>query len=41
MPIDLPKLIPSANPNDRVPVQDTEFALDVLGRYIFSTWVRP
>jgi hypothetical protein len=24
--------------NDRVPVQETEFSLDVLGRYICSTW---
>lgn len=38
MPTNLPRLIPSADPNDRVPVQDTEFSLDVLGRYICSTW---
>ena len=34
----LPRLMPSANPTDRVPVQDTEFTLDVMGRYVCSTW---
>lgn len=34
----LPRLIPSSDPNDRVLVQETEFALDVLGRYVCNTW---
>lgn len=38
MPNNLPHLIPSADPNDRVVVQDTEFTQDVLGRYICNTW---
>jgi len=38
MPTNLPRLISSSNPNDRVQVQETEFALDVLGRYIANTW---
>src|SRR5512143_84598 len=38
MPINLPRLIPSSDLNDRVPVQETEFALDVSGRYICNTW---
>src|SRR6266567_4596936 len=36
MPTDLPRLIP--DPGQRVPVQDTDFTLDVLGRYICNTW---
>ncbi len=36
MAVDLPRLIPG--PSQRVQVQDTEFLLDVLGRYICSTW---
>src|SRR5438876_3374349 len=36
MAVDLPRLIP--DPNQRVQVQDTEFLLYVLGRYICSTW---
>ncbi len=36
MAVDLPRLIP--NPNLRVQVQDTEFLVDVLGRYVCSTW---
>lgn len=38
MPIDLPRLIAHPNINQRVQVQDTEFSLDVLGRYVCSTW---
>jgi choline dehydrogenase-like flavoprotein len=34
--IDLPRLVP--DPNQRVQTQDTEFLVDVLGRYICSTW---
>jgi NAD(P)-binding Rossmann-like domain len=36
MAIDLPRLASDAN--QRVPVQDTEFLVDVLGRYVCSTW---
>src|SRR5882724_3102222 len=36
MPTNLPRLLP--DPNSRVEVQDTEFTLDVMGRYICSTW---
>jgi choline dehydrogenase-like flavoprotein len=36
MPIDLPRLL--SDQNQRVPVQETEFALDVPGRYICNTW---
>lgn len=36
MPVDLPRLMPDGA--QRVPVQETEFSLDVLGRYICSTW---
>src|SRR5882672_1674481 len=38
MPTNLPRLIPSSNPNDQVVVQDTEFTTDVLGRYICNAW---
>src|SRR5215213_9264938 len=38
MPTNLPRLIPAADVNDRVPVQETEFSLDVLGRYVCNTW---
>jgi hypothetical protein len=38
MPTNLPRLIPSSDPNDRVQVQETEFSIDVLGRYVCSTW---
>lgn len=38
MPTNLPRLIPAADPNDRVVVQDTEFSQDVTGRYICNTW---
>ena len=36
MPTDLPRLLPDQS--QRVPVQETEFAPDVLGRYICNTW---
>ena len=36
MPANLPRLL--ADANARVDVQDTEFTLDVVGRYICSTW---
>ena len=38
MPTNLPRLIPSSDQNDRVVVQETEFTIDVLGRYICNTW---
>src|SRR5262245_44676883 len=38
MPINLPKLVPSTDPTSRVQVQETEFSLDVMGRYVCSTW---
>lgn len=38
MPINLPRLIPSSDPNDRVVVQDTEFTTDVVGRFVCNTW---
>lgn len=38
MAIRLPRLIPHPDVNERVEVQDTEFSLDVLGRYVCSTW---
>jgi choline dehydrogenase-like flavoprotein len=38
MPTNLPRLIPSTDPNDRVVVQDTAFTTDAVGRYICSTW---
>ncbi len=34
MPSDLPRLIPAVDPNDRVRVQETEFTLDTLGRFL-------
>ena len=36
MPTNLPRLLPDNNA--RVEVQDTEFTLDVVGRYVCSTW---
>jgi choline dehydrogenase-like flavoprotein len=36
MVVDLPRLV--SDPNQRVQVQDTEFLVDVLGRYVCSTW---
>jgi len=34
----LPRLIPTNDPADRVEVQDTAFSIDVSGRYVCSTW---
>jgi choline dehydrogenase-like flavoprotein len=34
----LPRLLPSTDPTDRVEVQETAFSIDVSGRYICSTW---
>ena len=36
VPPDLPRLLPSASPSDRVQVQQSAFSYDVLGRYIFA-----
>lgn len=36
MAVDLPRLV--SDPNQRIQVQDTEFLVDVLGRYICSAW---
>lgn len=36
MAVDLPRLV--SDPNQRIQVQDTEFLVDVLGRYVCSTW---
>ena len=37
-PPDLPRLLPSANPSDRVQVQQTTFSYDVIGRYVCNDW---
>ena len=37
-PPDLPRLLPSQNPADRVKIQQTAFSYDVLGRYICNDW---
>jgi Domain of Unknown Function (DUF1080)/GMC oxidoreductase len=37
-PPDLPRLLPSANPADRVQVQQTAFSYDVIGRYVCNDW---
>jgi hypothetical protein len=37
MPIDLPRLIPSSNPGERTPVQETAFTLDTGGRFLCNT----
>jgi choline dehydrogenase-like flavoprotein len=34
----LPRLLPTTNPTDRVEVQETAFSIDVPARYICSTW---
>jgi hypothetical protein len=34
----LPRLLPTGDPSDRVEVQDTTFSIDVSGRYICSTF---
>jgi hypothetical protein len=38
MPTNLPRLVPAADINDRVVVQDTEFTQDAVGRYLCNTW---
>jgi hypothetical protein len=38
MPTNLSRLVPTADSNDRVVVQDTEFTHDALGRYLCNTW---
>lgn len=38
MPSNLPRLVSSTDPNNRVAVQDTEFTTDALGRYLCNTW---
>ena len=38
MAIDLARLVPHPDPTQRVQVQDTEFLVDVLGRFVCSTW---
>src|SRR5215207_6584392 len=38
MPTNLPRLVPAADPSDRVAVQETEFTHDAVGRYICNTW---
>ena len=38
MPGTLPRLIPSANPNDTVEVQDTTLGMDIVSRYHCNTW---
>jgi choline dehydrogenase-like flavoprotein len=37
-PPDLPRLLASTNPTDRVQVQQTAFSYDVLGRYVCNDW---
>src|SRR5215470_14971289 len=37
-PPDLPRLLPSGDPADRVPVQQTAFSYDVMGRYVCNDW---
>jgi hypothetical protein len=37
-PPDLPRLIASTNPADRVQVQQTAFSYDVVGRYVCNDW---
>jgi choline dehydrogenase-like flavoprotein len=37
-PPDLPRLLPSADPADRVRVQQTAFSYDVMGRYVCNDW---
>src|SRR5215207_9051841 len=38
MPTNLPRLVPAADPSDRVAVQETEFTHDAVGRYLCNTW---
>jgi hypothetical protein len=37
-PPDLPRLIASTSPADRVQVQQTAFSYDVIGRYVCNDW---
>ena len=37
-PPDLPRLLASTNPADRVTVQQTAFSYDVIGRYVCNDW---
>lgn len=36
--MNLARLVPSLNPADRVQVQETDFTIDVTGRYLANTW---
>ena len=38
MPTNLPRLIPSSDPSNRVVIQETDFTNDAVGRYICNTW---
>jgi choline dehydrogenase-like flavoprotein len=38
MPTNLPRLVASQQPGDQVVVQETEFTIDAVGRYICNTW---
>src|SRR5437763_1777915 len=38
MPVDLPRLFPTSDPNDRVKTQDTDFGYDVMSRYTCNNW---
>src|SRR5436309_11842468 len=38
-PPNLPRLLASSAATDRVPVQDTAFTYDVLGRYVCNDWL--
>jgi len=38
VPPDLPRLLPDANPSDRVAVQQTAFTDDVTGRFVCNEW---
>jgi choline dehydrogenase-like flavoprotein len=38
-PPDLPRLVPTGSPADRVEVQQTGFSHDILGRYVCNDWL--
>jgi hypothetical protein len=38
MPMNLSRLIPSSDPNDRVEVQETTLGMDIVARYHCNTW---
>jgi len=38
MAANLPRLVPTSNPNDLVEVHETTFSIDIPGRYVCSTW---